>query len=434
MSSQSLETQASTVAPSLAELFRLFFQIGCLSFGGAAGQIAMMHRMLVDERCWISEKEYLDGLNFCTLLPGPEAQQLATYIGWRLHGLTGGVIAGVLFVLPGAALILVLAQAYVLGAGVPAVEALLLGIKAAVIAIILEAVLKFGKRSLKTTPLRLVAVAAFLAMTVFSLPFPIVVLAAALAGLWLEGGKPAPASRDTGAKLAFPLRPAIFCLALWWLPVLIAALLLGTGHFLVETGLFFSKLAVITFGGAYAVLAYLADEAVQRGWVSARQMMDGLGFSETTPGPTILVNPFIAFVAGARESAVMGWLAGLMALWTTFAPSFLWVFVGGPYLGRVIANPKLAAMLRGIGAAVVGIIATVGLKFALLLVFPASKDVTLGPVSMLMPLGMPDWLALGLAALALALTFLRHWAILPMIAALAAFSGMIWLFRGAIGG
>jgi chromate transporter len=427
MNSQTAEAEAA--APSLAALFRLFFQIGCISFGGAAGQIAMMHRMLVDERRWISEKDYLDGLNFCTLLPGPEAQQLATYIGWRLHGLAGGVIAGVLFVLPGAVLILVLAQAYVLGAGVPAVEALLLGIKAAVIAIILEAVLKFGKRSLKTTPLRLVAVAAFLAMTVFSLPFPIVIIAAALAGLWLEGGKPALPAPEEGAKLRFPLLPAMICLALWWLPVVAAAMLLGTGHFLVETGLFFSKLAVITFGGAYAVLAYLADEAVQRGWVSARQMMDGLGFAETTPGPTILVNPFIAFVAGARESAVMGWLAGLMALWTTFAPSFLWVFVGGPYLSRVIANPKLAAMLRGIGAAVVGIIATVGLKLAVLLVFPASQEITSGPFSMLAPLGMPDWQAFGLAVVALALTFLRHWSILPMVAALAAFSGMIWLIR-----
>lgn len=402
--------------PSLAELFRVFFQIGCISFGGAAGQIALMHRMLVDERKWIEERDFVAGLNFCTLLPGPEAQQLATYIGWRLHGLAGGTMAGLLFVLPGAALILLLAQLYAWGANLPSVQAALLGVKAAVIAILIEAVLKIGRRALGANAFRMVALVAFLAMMAFAVPFPVVILGAALAGLWI--GVPAPpATAAATAPIRLPWRAAILCLALWWMPVLLAALVMGPGHLLVEVGLFFSKLAVITFGGAYALLAYLSEEAVLRGWVSAGQMLDALGFAETTPGPTILVNPFVAFLAGWQKegSAIIAWLAGLMALWTTFAPSFLWIFVGSPSLDRVNANRALRSALAGISAAVVGIIATVGAKFAILLLFPQAKTFVFGPIQLLAPAGSPDIKAMLLAALALALSFLLHWSMLRML-------------------
>ncbi|MCA3630002.1 MAG: chromate efflux transporter [Methylobacterium sp.] len=402
--------------PSLAELFRVFFQIGCISFGGAAGQIALMHRMLVDERKWIAERDFVSGLNFCTLLPGPEAQQLATYIGWRLQGLAGGTIAGLLFVLPGALLILLLAQLYAWGANVPSVQAALLGVKAAVIAILIEAVLKIGRRALGGNAFRVVAFAAFLAMMAFAVPFPLVIIAAAFAGLWI-GVPPPPVTPAATAPIRLPWRAAILCIALWWMPVLLAALVMGPGHLLVEIGLFFSKLAVITFGGAYALLAYLSEEAVTRGWVSPTQMLDALGFAETTPGPTILVNPFVAFLAGWQKegSAVAAWLAGLMALWTTFAPSFLWIFVGAPSLDRLNASRALRSALAGISAAVVGIIATVGTKFAILVLFPQAKPFVLGPIQLLAPAGSPDIEAMLLAALALALSFLLHWSMLRML-------------------
>jgi chromate transporter len=401
--------------PSLGEVFREFVKIGCISFGGAAGQIALMHRMLVEERRWISERDFVSGLNFCTLLPGPEAQQLATYIGWRLHGIAGGTIAGLLFVLPGAALILVLAQFYVWGANMPSVQAALLGVKAAVIAILIEAVLKIGKRALGGPAFRWVAGIAFLAMMAFAAPFPLVILGAALAGLWI-GVPPLPVTAEP-APIRFPRRAAMLCLALWGLPVLLAALVLGPAHLLVEIGLFFSKLAVITFGGAYALLAYLSDQAVMRGWVSAGQMLDALGFAETTPGPTILVNPFVAFLAGWQKegSALFAWLAGLMALWTTFAPSFLWIFAGAPALDRVNANRALRSALAGISAGVVGIIATVGAKFAILLLFPQAKTLVFGPINLLMPAGLPDFRALALAGLALLLSFVLHWPMLRML-------------------
>ena len=406
--------------PTFSELLATFFKIGCLSFGGAAGQIAMMHRMIVDDKGWIEEKDYLAGLNFCTLLPGPEAQQLATYIGWRLHGIAGGVAAGLLFVLPGAVLILVLAQLYVLGTGIPAVDGLLLGIKAAVIAIIAEAVLKFAKRGLKSRALIGVAIAAFVAMMLFALPFPVVVIGAALAGILIGRASPLPAQTQPETRVAFPARAAALCLALWWLPVCLAALMLGGGHLLVEIGLFFSKLALVTFGGAYALLAYLSDEAVARGWVSAAQMLDALGFAETTPGPTILVNPFVAFIAGGKKGGLMAWFAGLMALWTTFAPSFLWIFVGGPYLGKITANRTLSAALAGISAAVVGIISTVGTKFALVFLFSGIAPMNIGPLHLPRPAAWPDPLATALVLLALALTFLRHWPMLRMLMMLAA--------------
>jgi chromate transporter len=416
--------------PSRAELFATSLKIGLLSFGGAAGQIAMMHRIYVDEKRWIAERDFVNGLNFCTLLPGPEAQQLATYIGWRLHGVRGGLIAGGLFIAPGAAVILVLAQAYVLGAQIPVVAGLLFGIKAAVVAIILQAMIKLASRALAGPAFRLLALAAFLAMTFTATPFPVVILVAALAGIVLARARPEPDAIPAGGPAArAAIAPTLAAFLGWWLPVAIAALLLGGGHVLVEIGLFFSKLAVITFGGAYALLAYLTDEAVRRGWADARQMIDALGLAETTPGPTILVNPFIGFLAAGREGGTaMAWLGGLMALWTTFAPSFLWIFAGGPFLDRITRNRALAGALRGISAAVVGIIATVAFRFAVALLFPAARRVEAGPISALLPAGAPDLKAAALVALALVLTFGLRWPMLRMLALLAGIGAAGGLF------
>lgn len=403
--------------PTVREWLAESLKVGLLSFGGAAGQIAMMHRMFVEERRWVSEREFLDGLNFCTLLPGPEAQQLSTYLGWRLHGIPGGLVSGILFVLPGAIFILILAQAYVIGAGIPTVAALLLGIKAAVIAIVTEAVLKIGRRALTTNGLRAVGMLAFAAMMLTTLPFPALIGLAALAGIPLTRGSTALAARDVSPSPAFPWMTAGLTLAAWWLPVALAALILGSGHLLVEVGLFFSKLAVITFGGAYALLSYLAEESVRRGWADARQMIDALGLAETTPGPTILVNPFVAFLAGAKSGGgAMAWLAGIMAIWTTFAPSFLWIFTGGPLMSRVTRSAMLSGALRGISAAVVGIIASVATKFAIFLFFAAPQRIETGFFATLLPGGAVEWKALGLAAIAFGLLFALKLGLLRMLA------------------
>jgi chromate transporter len=415
--------------PTRGALLATSLKIGLLSFGGAAGQIAMMHRIYVDEKRWVSERDYINGLNFCTLLPGPEAQQLATYIGWRLHGVLGGLVSGILFILPGAAIMLALAQAYVLGAGIPIVAGLLLGIKAAVIAIIAEAVIKLARRALGGPAFRLMALAAFVAMSFTAVPFPVVIIAAALGGVLITRGHAAQEADEAPPPLGRVALAAGSALAAWWLPVILAWLLLGGDHLLVEIGLFFSKLAVITFGGAYAVIAYLAEEGVKRGWADTRQMIDALGLAETTPGPTILVNPFIAFLAGDRAGGTpMAWLAGLMALWTTFAPSFLWIFAGGPMLSRFARNPALAGALRGISAAVVGIIATVALRFAIVLFFAEPKRVESWPFGFLAPGGAPDLTALALAALALVLLFGLRWPMLRMLGLVAAFGASTALF------
>lgn len=413
--------------PSLSEWLMTSLKIGCISFGGAAGQIAMLHRILVDEKRWVSERDFLNGLNFCTLLPGPEAQQLSTYLGWRLHGVRGGLVSGALFVLPGAVLILALAQAYVLGAKIPVVAGLLLGIKAAVIAIIIEAVMKLSRRALGAPVFKLVALAAFVAMAFTTLPFPILIVVAAAAGIGLARGEapPMPSAAASPLKPVLPLALATF--AAWWLPVIAAALVLGGNHLLVEIGLFFSKLAVITFGGAYALLAYLSEESVRRGWADARQMIDALGLAETTPGPTILVNPFIAFLAGSRPGGgtVLAWLAGLMAIWTTFAPSFLWIFVGGPFLDRITANRHLSTALRGISAAVVGIIASVALKFATVFLSTAPLRIEVGPFSLLAPAGAIDIQASLLAMLAAFLLFVLKWPLVRMLALMAGIGALL---------
>lgn len=402
--------------PTLAEATRLWLRIGCLSFGGAAAQVAMLHRAVVDEKRWVEERRFLDALSFCTLLPGPEAQQLATYLGYMLHGMRGGVIAGLLFVLPGAVVMTGLSLVYVLGRQAPLIEGLFFGIKAAVIAILIEALIKIARRALKTPFLLAVAAASLFALAFLSLDFPLVIGAAALAGTVLAEIRPDWVGRKTGsveppaapaAPAADALRAALAWTAVWWAPVALAALTLGAGHILVDIGLFFSKLAMITFGGAYAVLAYLADAAVNdKGWVSAAEMIDGLGLAETTPGPTILVNQFAAFLAGWRAPQPFGpllgaVLAGTMAVWVTFAPSFVWIFAGSPFMERVRGNRHAAGALAAITAAVAGVIASLALAFSLRVLFGVVGTWQWGPLNLPAPVPAsldPAALALALAA------------------------------------
>ncbi|MGL4437755.1 MAG: chromate efflux transporter [Bosea sp. (in: a-proteobacteria)] len=410
--------------PTLAEATRVWLRVGCLSFGGAAAQIAMLHKTVVDEKRWVEERRFLDALNYCTLLPGPEAQQLATYLGFILHGVRGGVIAGLLFIIPGALLMMALCFLYVLGRNLTLVEGLFFGIKAAVIAIVIEALIKIGKRALKTRFLVGAAALSFVALAFLGVDFPYVIAVAALAGWFLSAQRPdwlakthaaaAPFKSDAAATRA-AFQAALIWVVIWWAPVALAAITLGGGHILVDIGLFFSKLAMITFGGAYAVLAYLADAAVNdKAWVSAAEMIDGLGLAETTPGPTILVNQFAAFLAGWRNPAPFGpalgaVLAATMAVWVTFAPSFVWIFAGSPYVERVRGNPRVAGALSVITAAVTGVIASLVLKFALGVLFGNVSSFSAGPLTLPLPVfSTLIWPALILACMAGVMLFRLH--------------------------
>ena len=384
-------------APSRAELFRVFGRIGLLSFGGPAAQIALMHRELVDRRAWLDERSFLGALSFTMLLPGPEAMQLATYAGWRLRGVAGGLIAGLLFVLPGAAVVLALAAAYVAFGEAQAVEAVFLGIKAAVAAIVIEALAKLARRALKRPVHWMLAGLSFLAIFVFALPFPVIIAAAALWGALRAGQPPGP-----GISLPHPGgtgRTAMLWLTLWLAPV--GALWAAGATFLTELAVFFSKLAVVSFGGAYAVLAYMTQEAVSdRGWLTTGEMIDALGLAETTPGPLILVTEFVGYLAG--HGAGGPWLAvaaALVTLWVTFVPCFLWIFVGAPYLDWIAARPRLTGALEAITAAVVGVILNLSLWFAAHVLFGDVARIEAGPVDTIRPV----WSSLDPAALALAL-------------------------------
>ncbi|HEY8383747.1 MAG TPA: chromate efflux transporter [Microvirga sp.] len=431
----STETGGASAQPvSLGEATRLWAKVGCLSFGGAAGQIAMLHRLVVDERRWLDERSFLNALNFCTLLPGPEAQQLATYMGWRLHGVVGGLIAGALFVVPGALVMFALALLYGYGQGLAVVEGLFLGIKAAVLAIVAEALHRIGKRALKSRTLVAMAVASFVAIVVLDVPFPAVVGVAALIGalasraapaaFGIAERPPAPAGAQPGAAGA--LLAAGACLLAWWAPVLLAAVTLGPGHLLVDLGLFFSKLAVVTFGGAYAVLAYLADAAVEvKGWVTTAEMVDGLGLAETTPGPTILVNQFVGTLAALRNPAPFGPVAAaalgsLMTVWVTFLPSFVWIFAGAPSLERIVGNPRLAGALAAITAAVVGVVASLAVTFGLQVLFAEVASWRLGPVRLPWPALAslrPDMLLLSVVSAVLLFRF--HFGVVRTVAVMA---------------
>lgn len=409
-----------TNSVSLAEASRVWAKIGLLSFGGPAAQIALMHREVVEDRGWLSEQQFLNATGFCMLLPGPEAMQIATYAGWRLHGVLGGLIAGTLFILPGALVIMALATLYVALGSVPGVQAVFVGIQAAVIAIVVKALWGLIGRALLTPVSYGLALFGFLALYVFAIPFPLVIAMAALVGAWRAMPSAASAPPTVVAHHG-TARTAVIWLGLWIAPLAIIWLAAPEG-LLIQVGLFFSKLAVVTFGGAYAVLAYMAQQVVTDfEWLSAGQMMDGLGLAETTPGPLILVTQFVGFVAGAGQG---GWTlavaAAVLTLWVTFVPCFLWIFVAAPYVEWVATQPRLKGALEGITAAVVGVIANLSLWFALHVVFGAVDQVSWGWAQP----WVPTWASLNPTALILAivsagLLFALHWSLPRVLGATA---------------
>lgn len=426
-----MNTKTQTQPIPFADAFKVWTKIGLLSFGGPAGQIATMHRLLVEEKGWLSEDRYLRALNFCMLLPGPEAQQLATYAGWMTHGVRGGVAAGFMFVLPGALVMLLLSYLYASFGAIPAVEGIFFGIKAAVLAIVAQALLKVARRALKGRISLAIATAAFLSLAVLQIPFPIVVLSAGLLGALFLGKATRPPEPNASPKSSSMI-PALVSAALWVLPVGLALVTLGPDNTLSQLGLFFSKIAVVTFGGAYAVLSYVGEQAVELyGWMAPGAMLDGLGLAETTPGPLVLVNVFVGFQAGFGTGApfsptVGGVLGALMTLWVTFAPSFLWIFAGAPYLDRIQANPKLAGALSAITAAVVGVIANLALWFALQVLFERQIRVDIA----WMQLDLPQWSSVNSAALVMtALAFIALFRLKVGLLALifsAACAGFLW--------
>ncbi len=388
----------------ISELFRTFGHIGLLSFGGPAAQISLMHQHLVDEKAWLTEKEFLGALSFCMLLPGPEAMQLATFCGWKLRGTLGGLIAGLLFVIPGALVIFGLVAVYALFGTTPLIVAAFLGVKATVVAIILQALLRLGGKMLVSWPNRLIALASFLALFTGLLPFPAVVGLSALLGLLMaQADQPDDLqSLPPPPKVSQTIRTCVIWGGLWLGPI--AFLFSLDAPFLQDVALFFSRLAVVTFGGAYAVLAYMVQTVVQDyGWLTTEQMMDALGLAETTPGPLILVTQFVASLAGGQLGGIsLGFAAGITALWCTFVPCFLWIFAGAPHVDRILAAPRLSASLAAISAAVVGVIANLGLWFTVSLLFRETSHSLIGEIPVLSTI---DPIAASLTAFALFLMF-----------------------------
>jgi len=403
-------------------------RIAVHSFGGPAGQIAVIHRVVVDEKRWVDEEHFLHALSYCMLLPGPEAQQLATYLGWLLHGTRGGLAAGLLFVLPGFLSILALSLLYVTYQDVAFVSAVFYGLKPAVLAIVLEAVFRLKRRAVADRQSTVIAALAFLAIFAFGVPFPVIVLASALAG-YLLGKRPeaVPASRTTAAPVGYTLRTAGLWLAIWLVPVLALWLALGRGHVLAQEALFFSRAAVVTFGGAYAVLAYVAQQAVDvYHWLAPGEMLDGLGLAETTPGPLIMVTQFVGFVGASRQPGdlhplLAGVAGSVVTTWVTFTPCFLFVLAGAPWIERLRGNRALNAALRGIMAAVVGVVLNLAVWFALHTVFADVRDVTWGPLALPVPrLASLDVGAALVAALAALAVFRLRWGMFAVLGAGAA--------------
>ncbi|MCX2725760.1 chromate efflux transporter [Roseibium sp. DSM 29163] len=404
--------------PSLAEAARVWWKIGILSFGGPAAQIALMHKEIVENRDWLSERQFLNALSFCMLLPGPEAMQLATYAGWRLHGTLGGLLAGLLFVLPGAAVIMSLATVYSIYGDVPLIAALFYGIKAAVLVIVVEALLRVAKRALSQKVHWLVACLAFIGIFFLSIPYPLIVLMSGIFGWFVattDEGQQAVDMAHVSVAKTFSTIAA--WLALWLLPLL-ALGWLGAPDLLVEVGEFFSTLAIVTFGGAYAVLAYMAqDVVVQFGWLTAGEMVDALGLAETTPGPLILVTQFVGFLAGFKEGGLLLALsAAVVVLWVTFAPCFLWIFAGAPYIEWISAQPRLRGALKAITAAVVGVILNLSIWFALHVLFAKVNRQQFGPVTLWRPdIATIESLAAALFLLSCFLAFRLHWGIIRIL-------------------
>ena len=415
--------------PSNGDLFHTFGRIGVLSFGGPAAQIALMHKVLVDEKSWLSEKQYLNALSFCMLLPGPEAMQLATYSGWRIRGVFGGLLAGLLFVLPGAFVILALASIYAYFGDVPLMAALFLGVKATVLIIVIEALLKVSKRALKRTTHWVMAAIAFIGIFFLSLPFPLIVLGAGLYGFILSNNgvseDKSPPSLGL-ADLITSVKTIAIWLVIWVAPLIVIDQFLQI-EILNSLAAFFSKLAVVTFGGAYAVLAYMAQDVVaQFGWLSAGEMMDGLGLAETTPGPLILVTEFVGFLAAFKEGGfALGVLGAMITLWVTFVPCFLWIFAGAPYIEWISAQPRLSSALSMITAAVVGVILNLSIWFGLHVFFESVSRQDVGVLTLWVPdITSPDWRVFVLSALA-AILLLKFRVGLLKVLALCAFMGWV---------
>ncbi len=456
MSNPTPDPSSDTRSVSLGQAARVWAKIGVLGFGGPAGQVALMHRELVERRHWIDEPRFLHALSYCTLLPGPEAQQLATYVGWLLHGIRGGLVAGGLFVLPGFVAILALSLLYAGLRELPALAAVFFGLKAAVLAVVVEAVGRIGKRALKSRALVLVAALAFVALFFFDTPFPAVILGAALVGIAAACVRPdaygetsvAPAAvvreslieqlarrgllahtAPSGRRAA---RIVVTCSVLWAAPIVVALVLLGPSSVFVREGLFFSQAAVVTFGGAYAVLAYVAQQAVEEfGWLQPGEMLDGLGLAETTPGPLIMVVQFVAFLGawrnpGSMSPMVAGVVGSAMTAWVTFVPCFLWIFLGAPYIEAVRGNRWVRAALSTITAAVVGVVLNLSVWFGLHVVFAEVETLRVGPLHTVVPrLASIDFAAAVLAAAAM-VAMLGFRVGLPATLAAAAVLGAAW--------
>lgn len=429
-----MDTAPQIRSPSFAEAFRTWAKIGLLSFGGPAGQIAMMHRIVVDEKKWISEPQFLHALNFCMLLPGPEAQQTATYIGWLLHRWKGGLAAGLLFILPGLAVILSLSTIYVLWREIPLISGLFFGLQAAVLAIVFEAVQRIARRAIKTRFLLALSAAAFVGIFVLQIPFPLIVLGAGLMG-WVIGRRhpdwiATSASRDGDVLPSAPpswRRSMIILLIfslLWAGPLVWLHLSFGPEHVFSRIGIFFSEMAVVTFGGAYAVLAYVGQQAVEvYRWLGPEEMLHGLGLAETTPGPLILVLTFVGYIAGFRESGLDpllgGLFGGLLATWVTFVPCFLWIFLGAPYVERVRHVQAFAHGLAAITAAVVGVILNLAVWFSMHVLFSDMQKLSWGGLRWELPVlaSLDPWMAV-LSSAAVISVFRFH-------------VGLGWLLGGA---
>ena len=434
--------------PSFGEALRVWLRVAMLSFGGPAGQIAVMHRILVEEKRWVSEPRFLHALNFCMLLPGPEAQQLATYVGWLLHRTRGGILAGGLFILPGIVAIMALSHVYAAYGNVGLVAAAFFGLKAAVLAIVLHAVVRIGRRALKNRVAIAIAAASFVGIFFLNVPFPLIVLAAGLTGFVggraglpqfraagsdgtdghesaalddaLLGDEVPPHARPTVARA---LAMAAIWLLLWLVPVAAILLTLGPDSVYGQIAVFFSKMAMVTFGGAYAVLAYVAQQAVDSfGWLKPGEMLDGLGMAETTPGPLIMVLQFVGFMAAFRDPgslspALAGTLGGLLATWVTFTPCFLWIFLGAPFVEAMRGNQALSGALSAITAAVVGVILNLALWFAIHTMFQEVTTIGLFGWSIEVPLiASVDAWAVALASAALIAVFWYDVGILPLLA------------------
>ena len=428
-SNQSIAKNDAGHGVSFREAFWVWLKIASLSFGGPAGQIAVMHRILVDEKRWISESRFLHALNYCMLLPGPEAQQLATYIGWLMHRTAGGIMAGGLFILPGVISIMGLSYIYAAYGNVGFIEALFFGLKAAVLAIVIQAVVRVGKRALRNRIMILLAAVAFVAIFFFGVPFPIIIIAAGLIGfIGARLGRPEfEAVAHGGGKqtalvdnllsdelpeharpsVARALKVSTIWLLLWLVPVGVLLVTLGEANVFSQIAMFFSKMAMVTFGGAYAVLAYVAQQAVDHyHWVGPREMLDGLGMAETTPGPLIMVLQFVGFMAAFRDAGSLpptlaGTLGGLLATWVTFTPCFLWIFLGAPFIETMRGNKALAGALSAITAAVVGVILNLSIWFAIHTVFRETTPIRSYGLSFEMPvLSSVDPYALVLAVAA----------------------------------